>query len=301
MSVPSESWRGALQELALVLVAMDLARILAMMQIVMFTSGRAGKSLTPDRLPPSIAGQLWTLVPYGQGKAYNDAGHGNVQETPEGVTGIAKRRQWCLEQLATTDKVVMLDDDLRFDTRRTDDLSKFIVSTPQEVEELFVDIDNQLNKYKHLGVMTREGGNFHGEAGQYIEVGRATRVHGLRVQDVRALGCRFDRLPLMEDMDMTLQLLRLGHPNVIVNYMVQGQGMSNAPGGCSVYRTPDLQAQAANGLAELHRPHVKTVEREVKSNWGEGFNKRLDVQVQWQKAYEEGKRRASGVEQKELL
>lgn len=271
------------------------------MQIVMFTSGRAGKSLTPDRLPGSIKGQLWILVPHGQGKAYQDAGHGNVQETPEGVTGIAKRRQWCLDQLATTDKVVMLDDDLRFDTRRTDEVSKFLVATDQEVEDLFVDIDRQLEKYLHLGVMAREGGNFHGDAGRYIEVGRATRVHGLKVQELKRLGCRFDRLPLMEDMDMTLQLLRLGYPNVIINYMVQGQGMSNAPGGCSVYRTPDLQAFAANALAEMHRPHVTTHEREVKSNWGPGFNKRMDVTVQWQRAYEEGKAKLSGIEQKGLF
>jgi TET-associated glycosyltransferase-like protein len=267
-----------------------------MMEIVIFSSGRADRALTHHKLPPGI--EVALCVPHGQEAEYKRTQVVTVIATPEGCTGIAKRRQWWLEH-TQADKLLMLDDDLRFDTRRTDDTGKFLVATHDEVTALFHDIERQLDKYLHLTVTPREGGNRTGENGRYFEVGRATRVHGLRPKLIRGIGCRYDALPLMEDMDMTLQLLRKGHPNLIINYMVQGQGQSNAPGGCSLYRTPELQAQAARGLAERHRPHVALVERETKTAWGGG--KRVDVLVQWQAAYQEGLLRAQGIEQKELL
>lgn len=273
------------------------------MEIVVFSAGRAERSLTPRRLPPAIAKLTTLVVPHGQGPAYerlwpHTAPLAGVSETPEGVTGIAKRRQWWLER-TQADKLLMLDDDLRFDTRRTDDAGKFLVANETEINALFADIEVQLDKYLHLTVTPREGGNRTGDEGRYFEVGRATRVHGLRPKLIRGIGCRYDHLQLMEDMDMTLQLLRKGHPNLIINYMVQGQGQSNAPGGCSSYRTAELQEQAARGLAERHRPHVRVVERQTKTAWGGG--ERVDVQVSWQQAFLEGQLRAKGIEQQELL
>lgn len=268
------------------------------MEIVCFSAGRHDRALTPLRLPPKIAAQVALLVPHGQGEAYRAANLGNVLETPEGVTGIAARRQWWLER-TQAEKLLMLDDDLRFDTRRRDDDGKFLVATFAEIEALFEDIERRLDKYLHLTVTPREGGNRTGGEGDYYEVGRATRVHGLRPKLIRGLGCRYDDVRLMEDMHMTLQLLRKGHPNLIINYMVNGQGQSNAPGGCSAYRTPELQAECARQLAEIHRPHVSLVERTTKSAWGGGV--RTDVLVQWQQAYQEGVLRAQGIEQRELL
>jgi len=271
-----------------------------MMEIVVFSAGRANRALTPTRLPPSIAAQTLVLVPHGQGAAYHAANLAGARwaETPEGVTGIAKRRQWWLER-TQADKLLMMDDDLRFDTRRTDETGKFLVATFEEVERLFLDIEARLDEYLHITVTPREGGNRTGDEGAYFTVGRATRVHGLRPKLIRGLGCRYDDVQLMEDMHMTLQLLRKGHPNLIINYMVQGQGQSNAPGGCSTYRTPELQAQAAQRLAELHRPHVSVVGRETKSAWN--GQARQDVLVQWQQAFREGELRSNGIEQKELF
>lgn len=268
------------------------------MEIVCFSSGRAGRILTLSKLPSMAAERCVVVVPWGQGHAYRESQVGNVVETPQGVNGIARRRQWWLEH-TQADKLLMLDDDLRFYTRRRDDVGKFLASSDIEVGEVLADIERQLDKYVHLTMMSRLDGNFKGGRGAYFEVGRSLRVHGLRPKVIRGLGCRFDRLSLMEDMDMTLQLLRLGLPNRVINYMVHGQGASNAPGGCSLYRTPELQAAAARGLAELHRPHVRLVECETKASWGGG--KRIDVVVQWQKAYQEGLSVAQGVEQKELL
>jgi hypothetical protein len=101
-------------------------------------------------------------------------------------------------------------------------------------------------------------------------------------------GVRFDRLPVMEDFDVALQLLRKGYPSLTLNNWVQDQSTSNAPGGCSTYRSLEVQAKGAKGLARLHPNVVKLVEKTTKGAWGGGT--RTDVQVAWKKAYEEGKR-----------
>ena len=268
-----------------------------MMDIVIPSSGRHDRALTPSRLPPELAARAIMLVPHGEGAAYAGRWQ-NVMETPADLKGIAATRQWILDNMHD-DKLLMLDDDLRFDVRRIHEPSKFLVATFEQVTALFVDIERQLSKYLHLSVTTREGGNRLGDEGRYFEVGRSLRALGYRRRELNALRVRFDRLPLMEDMDVTLQLLRLGHPNLIINYAVQGQGQSNAPGGCSQYRDQTLQARAAQGLAELHRPHVRLAQVETKGAWWAGV--RTDVEVQWKQAFKEGELRAKGIEQKELF
>jgi hypothetical protein len=88
----------------------------------------------------------------------------------------------------------------------------------------------------------------------------------------------------MEDFDVTLQLLRKGHRNAVLNQWAQDQGTSNAPGGCSTYRTPEVQAAGAYGLQKLHPDFVTVVDKETKQAWGGGVRK--DVRIAWKKALE---------------
>ena len=71
--------------------------------------------------------------------------------------------------------------------------------------------------------------------------------------------------------------------NVCLNEWVHNQGGSGSAGGCSTYRTPEIQAEAAHKLHEHHRPFVKVVKKTTKTAWGGG--ERTDVIVQWKKAY----------------
>jgi hypothetical protein len=177
----------------------------------------------------------------------------------------------------------MLDDDLTFATRRTDDPTKFFASSASEIGEMFNDISQNLqNGYVHVGVASREGGNRRTE--HYLQIGRMMRVLAYDVHHLRKYGIRFDEVQLMEDFNVTLKLLRKGEPNYILNWIVQNQAGSNTVGGVSTYRTMERQTKAAQELARLHPNFVGVVEKSTKSAWGGGV--RTDVVIQWRKAYD---------------
>jgi hypothetical protein len=107
------------------------------------------------------------------------------------------------------------------------------------------------------------------------------------VNVLREKGVRFDRLEVMEDFDVTLQLLRLGYKNANLARWCNEQVNSNEAGGCSIYRTMTLQSKCAQKLARLHPAFVKLTQRQTKTSWG--GQPRHDVIVQWRKAFESSK------------
>lgn len=201
--------------------------------------------------------------------------------TPEHIRGIGPTRQWIIEQ-AKSDKVVMLDDDLVFATRRDDDTTKFRTSTTEDVIHLFNCINIYLDSTAHVGVSTREGGNR--DTSHSVRNTRLLRILAYRVDVLHREKIRFDRLEFMEDFDVTLQLLERGYPNLKLNWIVHNQRSSNAPGGCSTYRTIEGQAEAARGLRGLHPEFVSVVTKKTKTAWN-GLE-RQDVRIQWRKAFD---------------
>ncbi len=242
------------------------------------------EQLTYRHLPPKLRQQVIFISPERMGIPDGAA----WIPQPSHVKGIGPTRQYildysldCLEDPA----VVMLDDDLRFATRREDDPSKFRDSTPEEVEDLFVQIERLLDKgYAHVGVSTREGGNR--EIARMLYNTRLLRVLCYRSDILKQEGVRFDRIHLMEDFDVTLQLLRKGYTNVKINWIVHDQKGSNVTGGCSTYRTMEEQARAAYRLKELHPEFVDVVTKQTKTAWG--GQERTDVRIQWKRAYNAG-------------
>ena len=264
------------------------------MKIYIPTYGRADriKSSTFHKLPPALQRKTTLVVQDREKHLY--AGY-TILVLPVKIQTIAPTRQWIMDQhdVKETKTLVMLDDDLRFDVRRTDDPSKFTAGTPQTATAVIKALKSALRKYTHAGVLSREGGNRHHED---LTCSRMQRVLAYNVEKFRAAGVRFNRplkqLPhekfTMEDFDVTLQLLRAGHPNIVLVGWVQGQSSSNMSGGCESYRTIELQGLNAQTLARLHGPFVKVVEKTTKTAWGGAT--RLDVIVQWKRAYESSQR-----------
>jgi len=190
---------------------------------------------------------------------------------------------WKLKVMGTCDdeKVCMLDDDLRFDLRREDEPNKFTTAEPPHVSKMFQVIEASLDTYAHVGVCPREGGNRHTEKVMFNT--RMMRVMALNRTMYHEAKVRFDRIPVMEDFDVTLQLLRAGYPNVVLNKYIQGQGSSNSAGGCSLYRTMEVHEAGARRLKELHPDFVSLVQKTTKGAWGGGT--RTDVMIQWKKAF----------------
>lgn len=198
---------------------------------------------------------------------------------PSGIRGIGKVREWiCLN--AEEPKVLMLDDDLRFAHRRGDERTRFREARNSEVMEAFSQIEQLLNKYAHVGMSTREGGNR--ETQDFIKNSRTLRVLAYRVDILYEEGISFSRLPVMEDFDVHLSLLERGYENVRLNWIVQDQRGSGLAGGCSTYRTSEVQSKAAHLLASHHPKFVSVVQKTTKTAWGGGT--RTDVRIQWKDA-----------------
>lgn len=254
------------------------------MEIYIPTRGRVFQE-TWSWLPKEIQAKTRFVVPWGDDYI---RGVGRVLRTPPEVNGIGPTRQWIIDlmKLSTSNKVVMLDDDLTFATRRIDDQTKFIPSTAENIIDLFYRIDRYLDKFAHVGVATREGGNR--DTNDTILNTRLLRVLSYRTDVLHEQKIRFDRLEFMEDFDVTLQLLRNGFPNLKINWIVHNQRSSNAPGGCSTYRTLAGQSKAAAGLAELHPDFVSVVTKKTKTAWN--GQERQDVIIQWKRAFDSAKK-----------
>jgi hypothetical protein len=203
--------------------------------------------------------------------------------------GIGKVRQWIIDNHDVKKygrSLLMLDDDLSFAVRRKDDPTKFLPSTAADVIAMLNETADMAQEYAHGGILSREGGNR--VLSNYKENSRNLRALFYDVTIMRKLDIRFDRIPVMEDFDVALQLLRAGYQSITVARYVQDQIRSNAPGGCSTYRTREVQRKGALGLQKLHPQFVKTVEKTTKTAWN--GETRTDVMVQWKKAYESSQR-----------
>lgn len=256
------------------------------MRIFIPTYGRHDKQHTFQHLPVSLK-QKVTFVVQKQDflenrRVYEAYNCQDILVLPSKIKTIAPTRQFIMKHaFKKMCKLVMLDDDLRFDTRREDDHGKFRTSQNRDIIQLFKHIENGLDKYAHVGVVSREGGNRF-----TMDPVLCTRMMRVLAYDVDLFNfekIKFDRLPLQEDFDVTLQLLRKGYENLVLTRWVQGQGTSNAAGGCSTFRTIEMHNENAKKLAELHSPFVKVVEKQTKGAWN--GKPRLDVMVQWKKAF----------------
>jgi hypothetical protein len=251
------------------------------MEIYICTYGRPLRQVTFNNLPPRIQNLTQLVVQDREAGLYK--GYDTIVLPPH-IQTIGATRQWLLESRLAS-KMVMLDDDLTFAHRREDEPTKFEGASQRSIEEMFEEVEKCLDEYIHVGVSHREGANY--KVDSHIYASRMMRILAYDVDKFLQTGARFDRVPVMEDFDVTLQLLRQGHINCIVNDWVHNQSGSNSQGGCSTYRTDQVQEDAAKKLAELHPNYVTVVQKTTKTAWG--GKERYDVRVQWKKAYRESR------------
>jgi hypothetical protein len=141
-------------------------------------------------------------------------------------------------------------------------------------------IEQALHKYAHVSISAREGNN-------RMEVPFVTCSRPLRAMAFRRkefLQCEHGRVDVMEDFDVTLQLLRKGYQNMVITAYANDQRMTQMAGGCSDYRTHAVHEASAKKLAKLHPEFVKLRTKENKT--GGEFAKRTEVTISWKAAYE---------------
>lgn len=209
-----------------------------------------------------------------------DSGAEILVAPPMYAGSIAQKRAWILSALDSSDhRLVMFDDDLRITVRVDDTSTKLRPATHDDVDQQLTKLHAVLGTYAHAGWSARQGNN-HLEWG-WAEVGRQVYSLGYRTDVVRQF-CALGRIETREDMDLTLQLLRLGYANTVCASIACDQTY-NAPGGCSESRTVEASNADAHKLAELHPGYVKVVDKAY-----EGSVPRQEVVVSWKKAFWDG-------------
>lgn len=254
------------------------------MDILIHTSGRADiakqhtlRELNKAGIAPILVVQARQADDYAAMKGANF----ELFLLSPNFTTLAPTRDHIIHDMPGDDHVVFMDDDLNFAVRRTDEPTKFRPPTPGDLQEMFAHIDAALIEFPMVGIGAREGGNRVTEPVSFNS--RIMRVLAFRRSYLKERMLTFSPLVVMEDFHINLQILRSGADTCILNRWVSNQaGGSDAPGGCSVYRSDAVQTEAAHLLAARHPGFVKVVQKQTKTAWG--GKTRTDVIVQWKKA-----------------
>jgi hypothetical protein len=264
------------------------------MLIVIPTMGRISRQVTLKNFAgTSMEGSVVLCPPSSERKQYDDLiamTKVRVAYVPPAYDGISRTREWILRKLSRSMKeryVLMLDDDMDFCYRP--DMSDTQLVTIKEAKRLkqMIDLLERWLKggFVHVGLSARQGNNHIDSA--WRDVGRMMNAFAYDTDALMDVTppVKFGRVPVMEDFDLTLQLLRRGHPNRISYQYCWNQRGSGREGGCSEYRTAKMQRDAAHKLKELHPDFVTVTTKKSKVYW-EGLEERTDVNVAWRKAFE---------------
>jgi hypothetical protein len=249
-------------------------------RVVITTLGRPQKQTTLQflldaKLQPEL------IVQKHEAKIYKKCNKDvTITVLPRGVDKLHTTRQWLLEN---TDQrfLIILDDDLRFNVRRTDNPGRFLRNTPRDTRKMFRALVRTLKKYAHVSVASRQGANFQRKD---LIATRMQRLLAYDLRKVRKTGVRFDRVNPLSDFDMILQLLEAGYPNRVLHKWVHDEtGGFNAAGGCSIWRTKKRLRKAQRWLRKTHGKEIITI---TQRQFADGSS-RSEVRIAWKKAFQE--------------
>jgi hypothetical protein len=249
------------------------------MPLVIPTYGRAKRQKTFYNLPPHLRRICYVAIQKREEHLYGDEFPCKVI-LPEHIQDIASTRDYLVHEVWPRDKLIMMDDDLEFAVRRTDEPTKFNDSYPEDVEQMLNALYVTLDGVAHTSVSPREGANR--DTDTFCFNTRMMRVLGYNTKVLVDEHILFKPYTFMCDFGVTLELLTRGYDGIVLNSWVNNQAGSDTTGGCSTQRTPELQAGAAYYLKERFPQFVTVVEKETKTSWGGGV--RTDVRVQWKQA-----------------
>lgn len=254
------------------------------MHIFIPTLGRASKQRSLEWFSKELCAKT-ILVPseedYKEHKhAYKEtASKYQCAVMPINVKGIAATREYIGRHLAQ-DKFVMVDDDLsRFLHRKHGDPAHLYINKKRHTERMFSQIEKTLDNYAHVGISARANNNAITSSVRLCS--RYIRILAYRKKEY--CECVHGRVPVMEDFDIALQLLRKGYKSCVLFNYAHDQVQTQLPGGCSTYRDHKLQEDAAKELKRLH-PNFVALKWKKNTTGGE-FGFRMDVTVQWDQAY----------------
>lgn len=253
------------------------------MTIYLFTYGRPHKQKTFGRFPKSIQQQTYFVVrPNEEVEMVRRWGSRCAGVITHPQPGIANARQTALEH-SPTDKVLMFDDDLKFDRRLPnwdyETNNRALLATQKDMIVAIQWLKDKLNTYAVASLGGRPGNNQRKNRWEDINY-RVMRSFGVRRSILEKVGVRFDDFYYWEDFHVALTLLEQGYPNV-VNQDIVTDGFTNTRGG--VVRNAKKMWAQARRFARLHAPFVKVRNKEFV--WGPDEFIGPDLTVKWKRAF----------------
>lgn len=255
--------------------------------IVIPSYRRMNRIATLEYIPRKFFNQTYVVIDDEDYKKVSSE-RGPIFHVHPGSMTIAQKRAYIIRTMAEAGfaRILMLDDDLRFSVRINDQTTSLRQASLDDMELYIVKMQNELKIVRHSGWSARQGNN-NLKAGMH-EACRMMYVLGYDVQEIvrleKAGHIQLGRIETREDMELTLQLLKLGIVNTINADIAADQvGGYAAKGGCSSERTVESSNADAEKLAELHPGFVRVVEKSYK-----GSIPRKEVVVAWKKAYKYG-------------
>jgi hypothetical protein len=219
---------------------------------------------------------------------------------------IAQKRKWIFEHTPYS-KIMMLDDDLKFFVRKRPpaafggfekrpsamdwgaysavypDSAKLIPAEGLNLSDVFMNIQSMLDTYAHGGISQRFMNQNFGQ--EWRHTCKATHAIAFRPKIVRD-HCELGRVSMFEDLDYTLQLMKAGFDNAVLNWAATNDPYGfNAPGGESEDRKVEDIDRGADRMAQLHPGIVSVVERTDAKADVQGHKR---IIVQWAKALRTG-------------
>lgn len=201
--------------------------------------------------------------------------------TPD-VKNLPEKRSYIFQH-TPYEKIMLLDDDLRFHVRGF--RGKLYRANPNDLllDLMFRRIERMLDTYAHGGISDRFMNHVH--KAEWRKNARALHALAYHVPTVLE-HCELNRIELSSDYDYTLQLLSAGYENRIYCWGAQEDPKGfNAPGGVSLYRTPEKVLKSSRRLEKLHPGIVRLAPYKDGSKYAE-FGVR--TVANWKKAIKEG-------------
>jgi hypothetical protein len=208
------------------------------MQIIIPTCGRVHQQITLQSLPPELRKRTTIVCPENEAVALSYE-HPDVEIVmePDAPMTIARTRAWIMRTWLKYGygKIIMLDDDLNFATRISENDTHLRSMQGEELIPEFERLANKLGpEFPHVGFGPRQGNNRKKAGWEIADKMMYSLGYYLPIVVNK---CELGRIETRDDYDVTLQLLRKGYPNAVWHTTVHDQRQSYAPGGCSTYRT----------------------------------------------------------------
>jgi len=252
------------------------------------TRGRIGEQRTYESIPYSWRDKCFLVVPEEEHEQHDKI---PTIPVPPHVDNYSRKMEWIIQDGMEdgNECCVILDDDLVFSRQVLKDnntrigLETIKGSECERLLMLWGYMEVLLEDTALVGVHPRQMG--HVQKPPFNENGKVICIQGINRRMVGTIP-DLAKYPILSDVVLNATLLARGQGNKIMTTYFQDWGSCNAPGGCSLYRTPEMQAEACYWLEERFGPYIKAVEKESKDGWLGG--KRVDFRGQWKGLYKAG-------------